>query len=69
MPFAGEGVDCGMLDALELSRGVVSAITNGEDLDGGIEVFGKRVWERIGGIARETGEPGDDFADDALGGL
>lgn len=47
-PFAGQGVNCAMLDALELSEAIIS----GEER--GVEVFEKQMWGRSRGIAEES---------------
>ncbi|TVY85919.1 Monooxygenase, partial [Lachnellula willkommii] len=51
-PFAGEGVNCAMLDALELSKAIISS--HGGDLDKGIEGFEKKMWRRNRAIAEDT---------------
>jgi len=54
-PFAGEGVNCGMLDALELSRCLVDGFANGvEVVDGKLRAFEQNMWQRMTGVAQET---------------
>ncbi|KAH7374111.1 hypothetical protein BKA64DRAFT_586586 [Cadophora sp. MPI-SDFR-AT-0126] len=61
-PFAGEGVNCAMLDALELSKAISSSLpqpgsTNEEILDvmdRKIEVYEKEMWTRVHPIQEET---------------
>ncbi|KAE9364343.1 FAD/NAD(P)-binding domain-containing protein [Stipitochalara longipes BDJ] len=54
-PFAGEGVNCGMLDALELSRGLVDGLSKGVDaVDMNLRTFEQNMWQRMTGAAQET---------------
>ncbi|PVH74295.1 FAD/NAD(P)-binding domain-containing protein [Cadophora sp. DSE1049] len=61
-PFAGEGVNCAMLDALELSKAITSSPTQSgatdeeilEVIDGKIEEYEKKMWERVHPIQEET---------------
>ncbi|TVY39609.1 Monooxygenase asqM, partial [Lachnellula cervina] len=53
-PFAGEGVNCAMLDALELSKAIIASHAHGGDLDKGVEGFERRMWRRNRAIAEDT---------------
>jgi len=57
-PFAGEGVNCAMLDALELSQAILGRATEGEKSENGLDEavrgFEKQMWERSQGIAQGT---------------
>jgi hypothetical protein len=68
-PFAGEGVNCGMRDAVELAEAIVRGLKNGggaEDVDEGIKMFERGMWERMIGIQQETWDNlGAIFGDDA----
>ncbi|PMD17063.1 FAD/NAD(P)-binding domain-containing protein [Hyaloscypha hepaticicola] len=68
-PFAGEGVNCGMRDAVELAEAIVGGLKNrGEagDVDEGIKMFERGMWERMVGIQQETWDNlGAIFGDDA----
>lgn len=52
-PFAGEGVNAAMLDALELSRALL-APEEGGSLDEKIAAFEKGMWERMHPIQADT---------------
>lgn len=52
-PFAGEGVNNAMLDAVELSKVIVSAC-QGEDIDAVLKGFEVEMWRRNQVIAAET---------------
>ena len=45
-PFAGEGVNAGMKDSLELSGAIVSALTEGSDLDEAVKQFEEAMFVR-----------------------
>jgi 2-polyprenyl-6-methoxyphenol hydroxylase-like FAD-dependent oxidoreductase len=47
-PPSGEGVNCGMLDALELSDAIISSLEN----EG--EAFEKKMWERSKEMTEEA---------------
>jgi len=72
-PFAGEGVNCAMLDAFELSRGLVSAVKSGgavEDVDEQLEMFENAMWKRMKPVSQETWDNLQViFAEDAPGGF
>jgi 2-polyprenyl-6-methoxyphenol hydroxylase-like FAD-dependent oxidoreductase len=57
-PFAGEGVNCAMLDALELAQAILETVTGegkGTDgLDEAVRGFEKQMWERSQEIAQGT---------------
>lgn len=53
-PFAGEGVNCGMRDVVELADAVVEALTNGGDADVAIKGFEKGMWGRMKAVQQET---------------
>jgi 2-polyprenyl-6-methoxyphenol hydroxylase-like FAD-dependent oxidoreductase len=70
-PFAGEGVNCGMRDAVELAEAIVGGLRNGEgvrEVDEGIKAFERGMWERMVGIQQETWDNlGAIFGDGAPG--
>ncbi|PMD53023.1 FAD/NAD(P)-binding domain-containing protein [Hyaloscypha bicolor E] len=72
-PFAGEGVNCAMLDAFELSKGLVSAVKSGgavEALDEQLEMFENVMWKRMRPVSEETWDNLQViFAEDAPGGF
>ncbi|KAF4628892.1 hypothetical protein G7Y89_g9264 [Cudoniella acicularis] len=53
-PFAGEGVNLGMLDALELSNAITSSASSSSDPDSAIQAFEEKMWPRSKEIAIET---------------
>jgi hypothetical protein len=56
-PFDGEGVNCGMRDAVELAEAIVGGLMNGGgfgEVDEGIKKFEGDMWERMVGIQQET---------------
>ncbi|KAH9214740.1 hypothetical protein DL95DRAFT_259320, partial [Leptodontidium sp. 2 PMI_412] len=66
-PFAGEGVNCAMLDALEVSKAILSCLPLDsslaekkgreevlEEIDGKIERFEREMWKRMHPIQEET---------------
>ncbi|KAH6692112.1 hypothetical protein BKA61DRAFT_564754 [Leptodontidium sp. MPI-SDFR-AT-0119] len=66
-PFAGEGVNCAMLDALEVSKAILSCLSLDsslaekkgreevlEEIDGKIERFEREMWKRMHPIQEET---------------
>ncbi|KAG9234669.1 hypothetical protein BJ875DRAFT_5162 [Amylocarpus encephaloides] len=59
-PFAGEGVNLAMIDALRLSEAISSAIPpppsdfSPERLDAAIETFEKEMWERAHPVQEQT---------------
>ena len=56
-PFAGEGVNCGMRDAVEIADAIVGGLKNGggvQEVDEEIKNFEKGMWERMVGIQQET---------------
>jgi len=54
-PFAGEGVNCGMLDALEISRGLIDGFAKGVDaVDANLRTFEANMWQRMMSVAQET---------------
>lgn len=68
-PFAGEGVNCGMLDALELSKGIIKASANSDEFENvgeQVRKFEKGMWERMRSISQETWDNlGAIFSEDA----
>jgi 2-polyprenyl-6-methoxyphenol hydroxylase-like FAD-dependent oxidoreductase len=53
-PFAGEGVNCGMRDAVELADAVVEALANGGDVDVAIKGFERGMWGRMKAVQQDT---------------
>jgi 2-polyprenyl-6-methoxyphenol hydroxylase-like FAD-dependent oxidoreductase len=56
-PFAGEGVNCAMLDALKLSRALVSTVKGGvavEDVDEQLKIYERAMWKRMKPVSQET---------------
>jgi len=56
-PFAGEGVNLALIDAYELGRELVGAVRNGglmEQVDGGLRLFEKAMWQRAGEKGEES---------------
>ncbi len=68
-PFAGQGVHCGMRDAVELAEGIIGGLKNGGGVgkvDEEIKKFEKDMWERMVGFQQETWDNlGAIFGDDA----
>lgn len=63
-PFAGEGVNVALTDALELSRAIISATEKGLGegvLDRGVEAFEKSMFSRMEKVCRLTAELTDDY--------
>lgn len=46
-PFAGQGVNAAMKDALELSEAIIESIKAGSDLDSAVEGFEKAMFSRV----------------------
>ncbi|KAK0706338.1 hypothetical protein B0T26DRAFT_655435 [Lasiosphaeria miniovina] len=55
-PFAGEGVNVALEDALRLARGIIGAVEGGADdgLDRGVVAFEEEMWARAEKVARLT---------------
>lgn len=60
-PFAGEGVNLGMLDGLELSEAIIQGLEKGGidagaagGLDRGVRAFEEKMWKRSEEVAGET---------------
>jgi 2-polyprenyl-6-methoxyphenol hydroxylase-like FAD-dependent oxidoreductase len=70
-PFAGEGVNSGMRDAVEIADAIVEGVRNGggiQEVDAGIKKFERGMWERMVGIQQETWDNlGAIFGNDAPG--
>ncbi len=69
-PFAGEGVNSGMKDALELANAITESIKSGSDLDAAVEKFEKAMFRRVKGVMEWTMMLKTyQFREDAPGGL
>jgi 2-polyprenyl-6-methoxyphenol hydroxylase-like FAD-dependent oxidoreductase len=53
-PFAGEGVNAAMLDALELAESIISAFKAGTSVDQAVEEYETKLFPRAKDIAEET---------------
>jgi len=53
-PFAGEGVNAAMLDALELAENIISAFKAGTSVDQAVKEYETKLFPRAKDIAEET---------------
>lgn len=53
-PFAGEGVNAGMRDALDLFNAIETAIKEESDLDAAVTQFEESMFERAAGFMADT---------------
>lgn len=53
-PFAGEGVNAGMKDALELAEAITESIETSRDLDSAVERFEKAMFPRMEDVMAST---------------
>jgi 2-polyprenyl-6-methoxyphenol hydroxylase-like FAD-dependent oxidoreductase len=55
-PFAGEGVNLAMLDALELAKSIIAASEKGEGVDGAVKAYEEEMFARAEEKMTETWE-------------
>lgn len=53
-PFAGEGVNSAMLDALQLGRGVITACEKEESIDAAVQKYEAEMFHRAEAVAHKT---------------
>ena len=53
-PFAGEGVNAGMRDALQLSKAIVESTQTSSDLDAAVKAFEKEMFRRNEAVQKQT---------------